>query len=50
MERFGLTRLDLMRMSWTEVSMMFDATYVDEASEKVEEARYATQEDLMSWI
>ena len=29
MERFGLTRLDLMVMSWPELTMMFDATYDD---------------------
>ena len=50
MERFGLSRHDLMTMTWTQVSMLFDATYDDPEAPKGEEVRYATDQDIMRWI
>ena len=49
MERFGLTRVDLMLMSWSQVVMLFDATYEDEQDGKPE-VRDATDDDLRAWI
>lgn len=50
MERFGLTRHDLMLMAWTEVMMLFDSVYEDETPRQREDVRAATQEDIMNWI
>ncbi len=50
MERFGLTRIDLMLMSWSQVVMLFDATYVETGKEPRDEVREATDEDLRNWI
>ena len=50
MERFGISRHDLMTMTWTQVSMLFDATYDEPDAPKGEEVRYATDEDVMNWI
>lgn len=53
MERFNLSRYDLMRMSWTELTMLFDATYDgpdDQSAEPKEVARMATMQDVMNWI
>lgn len=53
MERFGLTRHDMMLMSWTELQMMFDSMYDDddEVSEKKSDApRAATAQDYANWI
>lgn len=51
MERFNLSRLDLMRMSWTELTMLFDATYEEEPQKgKTSDVRDATDEDLRAWI
>lgn len=50
MERFGLTRLDLMRMTWSEVVMLFDATYEEEKPSAKTDVREATDDDLRSWI
>lgn len=50
MERFGLSRLDLMQMTWIELMMLFDATYEDGSSTPHEDVRYATEEDLLNWI
>jgi hypothetical protein len=51
MERFGLSRLDLMLMSWTQLIMMFDAANDDEEQgEEQEEVRMATPQDYANWI
>lgn len=53
MERFNLTRYDLMCMSWTELTMLFDATYDEPEptkSNKTERAKKATMQDVMNWI
>ena len=50
MERFGLTRLDLMRMSWPELTMMFDATYDEEDRKSVKsDVVDATPEMYDAW-
>ncbi len=49
MERFGLTRVDRMLMSWSQVVMLFDATYEDEPDER-SDVREATDDDLRAWI
>lgn len=51
MERFNLTRIDLMLMSWTEVVMLFDATYEEPDEPRGEDAaRRATPADYKNWI
>lgn len=50
MERFGLTRTDLMRMTWAEVVMLFDATYEEEPKSAKSDVRDATDDDLRAWI
>lgn len=50
MERFGLTRLDLMLMTWSEVVMLFDATYEEEKTDAKSDVREATDDDLRAWI
>lgn len=52
MERFHLSRLDLMRMTWTQVVMLFDATYEGDSKEKGEDddTRYATEQDWNNWL
>lgn len=50
MERFGLSRLDLMLMSWGEVGLMFDATYDEPDEEQKQDVREATPEEYGSWI
>ena len=47
MERFHLTRLHLMRMSWGEVIMLFAATY--DGDEPKAGIREATQQDYDNW-
>lgn len=52
MERFHLTRYDLMCMSWTQLMMLFDATY-DEPDEKKPDdngVRKATKADYDNWF
>ena len=50
MERFGLTRLDLMTMTWTQVGMLFDATYDEEDSHVGSDVRYGTDYELKNWL
>lgn len=51
MERFGLSRLDLMRMTWSELTMLFDATYEEETPKsKPSDVREATDDDIRAWI
>lgn len=50
MEWFGLTRIDLMLMSWSQVVMLFDATYEEEQDSKSSSVREATDDDLRAWI
>ena len=50
MERFGLTRIDLMLMSWSQVVMLFDATYEEEQDSKPSSVHEATDDELRAWI
>ena len=51
MERFHLTRLDLMQMSWGELIFLFDATSDDDdEGEKKETRREATPEEYSAWV
>lgn len=53
MERFGLTRHDMMLMSWTEIMMMFDSVYdedADGAKTGSDAPRMATAQDYANWI
>ena len=50
MERFGLTRLDLMRMTWSQVIMLFDSTHTDGGGGgKASDVRDATLRDYDKW-
>jgi hypothetical protein len=51
MERFHLSRYDLMCMSWTQLMMIFDATY-EEADERPRSdgVRKATKADYDNWF
>ncbi len=51
MERFGLTRHDLMVMSWSQVVMLFDSTYVDDEDDAdAPSTREATPEEYSAWV
>ena len=40
-----------MRMTWTQVTMLFDATYDGDKEKKSEdETRYATEQDWNNWL
>lgn len=52
MERFGLTRLDLMLMTWSQVVMLFDSTYTEESKASPKKSggiREATPDDYDRW-
>lgn len=51
MERFGLTRHDLMVMSWSSVIMLFDSTYDEDEDEgDASSTREATPEEYSAWV
>lgn len=55
MERFGLTRVDLMLMTWSQVAMLFDATYDNDdvpsrVSADSDNGRWATKEEYAAWF
>lgn len=51
MERFNLTRHDLMCMSWTQLIMAFESVQDEESEEDSSDApRAATAQDYSNWI
>ena len=53
MERFHLTRFDLMTMSWSQLVLMFESFSDDDESRpsgKAEDIRYATEQDWKNWL
>lgn len=51
MERFGLTRLDLMVMTWNQVAMLFEATYEENVKQDAaDDSHWASGEEYAAWF